>query len=249
MTHIVLGYPSLEESRRIIDVMVECGVDLIEVQIPFSDPTADGPVITAACQASLDNGTRVSDAMDFMKSVSEAHPEVAFLFMGYVNVAFGYKRGEGEGGGLRAFVRDAAAAGASGLILPDLPPDQDHEGYVQACREHGLHPVYVISPNATDSRLDLIKESASGFVYSTSRTGTTGKEMELEFARLTEFLANAKSRLGLPISVGFSISKRADVEALSGHADVAVIGSHFIRVYEKDGVEGLKAAIREVTAV
>jgi tryptophan synthase alpha chain len=248
MTHIVLGYPSVDESRRIVDVMVRAGVDLIEVQIPFSDPTADGPVITEASQAALDAGVCVADAMEFMKDVSSRYT-TPFLFMTYVNIGFGYRGGSAPDGGLRAFVRDAAAAGVGGLILPDLPPDMREEGYVEACREYGVHPIWVVSPNAPDRRLDLIRDVASGFVYSTSRTGTTGKEMDLAWSDLTKFLARARERLRLPIAVGFSVSKREEIEALRGHADMAVVGSHLIRVFRRGGLGALEAELAVLTGV
>ncbi|MEM7234035.1 MAG: tryptophan synthase subunit alpha [Planctomycetota bacterium] len=246
MTHIVLGYPSLDESREIIAAMVEAGVDVIEVQIPFSDPTADGPVITQACQAALDNGVTVADAMAFMKEMSSKY-ETPFLYMSYTNIAFAYAGGpDAEDGGLRAFVRDSAAAGAAGMILPDLPPDQDQEGYTEACREFGLHPIYVVSPNTPDRRLEMIRDVSSGFVYSTSRTGTTGKEMDLEMDSLRSFLKRAHDITGLALAVGFSIRSREQVESLKDDAEIAVIGSHFIRVFEQGGIDALKSALAEV---
>src|SRR5690606_5777372 len=183
MTHVVLGYPSLDESRRIVETMARAGVDLIEVQIPFSDPTADGPVITEACQDALDGGARVADAFDLVaKAASPSAPPM--LFMTYVNIAFAYRSRANGGESVPGFVRDAARAGASGLIIPDLPPERREEGYVAACRGEGIHPVFVISPNITERRLALIRENASGLVYSTSRTGTTGREMELAWDEL-----------------------------------------------------------------
>jgi len=249
MTHIVLGYPSVEESYRIVDCMVQSGVDIIEVQIPFSDPTADGPVITAACQSALDGGVRVADAFTFMKEVTSRY-DVPFLFMSYLNIAFAYRGGvnasDKKNTGLRAFVGEAAAVGACGLILPDIPPEQTQERYPENCRDFGVHPIYVVSPNATEKRLQMIGQVASGLIYATSRTGTTGREMQLELERLTLFLQQARDICKLPLAVGFSISGRQQIEALRGHADVAVIGTHLIRAYEKDGVDGVRKELGEL---
>ena len=250
MTHIVLGYPSMEESMKLVETMAGCGVDFIEIQIPFSDPTADGPVITRACQAALDGGVRVQDAFEFMDAVSGRF-ELPFLFMSYFNIAFAYRQaasgGRGGADGVAGFAAAAAAAGSSGLILPDLPPEMVREGYKAACGSAGLHPVYVVSPNTGRERLEVIAEAGSGLLYATSRTGTTGKEMELEMRELTGFLSLARETCGMPIAVGFSISRREQVESLRGHADIAVVGTHFIRVWEEGGREGLKAELKELT--
>ena len=250
MTHIVLGYPSLEESLKLVETMAECGVDFIEIQIPFSDPTADGPVITQACQAALDGGVRVQDAFEFMEQVSGRY-DLPFLFMSYFNIAFAYRQeasgGRGGADGVAGFVAASAAAGARGLILPDLPPELVREGYKEACEKAALHPVYVVSPNTGKERLEVIAEAGSGLLYATSRTGTTGKEMDLEMQELTGFLASARETCGMPIAVGFSISTREQVESLSGHADIAVVGTHFIRTWEEGGVEALAAELNKLT--
>jgi tryptophan synthase alpha chain len=246
MTHIVFGYPTTEASRKLVEVMVRAGVDLIEIQLPFSDPTADGPTITRACQTALDRGVRVADGIAFLEEMAKAHP-IPFLFMSYYNVVFNYRSGPGDARGAAAFVRAAAGAGAVGLIVPDVPPEEVQEGYPEACREHGLHPIYVISPNVGEDRLRVVARVGSGFVYCTSRTGTTGKDVEIEMERLDRFLGIVRDVVRLPVAVGFSISKRAQIEALRGKADVAVIGSHLIRVFDDVGVAGLKREVRALT--
>jgi len=254
MAHMIYGYPSPGESEAIASALVRAGADLVEVQVPFSDPTADGPVITEACQRALDAGARVAGAFGFLETATRRH-DVPFLVMTYLNVAFAYRRAGGAGGsgvaggpseGLRAFVEDAARAGAAGIIIPDLPPEQRQEGYVEACRDSGVHPIWVISPNISDRRLGLIRDVASGLVYSTSRTGTTGKEMALELEGLRRFLARAREALRLPLAVGFSISKREHVEALAGHAEVAVVGTHLLRAFDAGRIQGLEEELRRL---
>jgi tryptophan synthase alpha chain len=246
MTHIVLGYPSLETSRQLVDCMVAAGVDAIEVQIPFSDPTADGPVITRACQTALDGGVRVADALRFLAEVTARHA-TPFLVMSYFNIAFAYRDsvsgGHGGADGVRGFAAAVARAGACGLILPDVPPEMSRERYPEACAENGIHPVYVVSPNIGPDRLRAVGKVGSGLLYATSRTGTTGREMDLEMERLTRFLAQARQICRLPIAVGFSISRREQVEALAGHAEIAVVGTHLICAYEGRGVAGVEAEL------
>ena len=242
MAHLVLGYPTLEASRHIVGAMVRAGVDLIEVQLPFSDPTADGPTITLACHRALERGVKVADGLRFVAEMSRQH-SVAFIFMSYFNLIFNFRR-SADGGGTAAFAAAAAEAGASGLIVPDLPPEEEGEGYPEACREHGLYPISVISPNVGEDRLQAVGRVAGGFLYCTSRTGTTGRDVEIQFEELGSFLSLAREICGLPLAVGFSISKREQIEALRGRAEVAVVGSHLIRVYEKYGLTGLERELR-----
>ncbi len=253
MTHIVLGYPTLEESRQLVERMAMAGVDIIEIQIPFSDPTADGPVISHASQIALDGGVRVADALAFMEDVT-ARYETSFVFMSYFNIAFAYRdaAGGGRGGcdGVAGFVAASAKTGASGLILPDAPPEMaTREGYPQACSQHGIHPIHVVSPNVGEDRLRAVASVATGLLYATSRTGTTGREMDLEMERLTRFLARARDICGLPVAVGFSISRREQITALGGHADIAVIGTHLIRVYEQSGLDGVEKELTTLRTV
>ncbi len=243
MTHIVLGYPTLEASRYIVEAMVRSGVDIIEVQLPFSDPTADGPTITLACHRALERKVKIEDGLRFVSEFSEKHP-VAFVFMSYFNLLFNYRWNEEGPRGVAAFARDAAAAGASGLIVPDIPPEESQEGFPEACRENGLYPVYVISPNISKERLRAVGRVGRGFLYSTSRTGTTGKDMEIELEELGKFLKQARKICRLPLAVGFSISRRHQIEALKGHAEIAVVGSHLIRVFEKHGLNSLERELR-----
>lgn len=246
MTHIVFGYPTVEVSRRLVDVMVRAGVDLIEIQLPFSDPIADGPVITRACQKALDGGVRVEEGIAFLEEMTRTH-EIPFLLMSYYNLVFNYHSGPDAPRGVASFARAAARAGAAGLIVPDVPPDEVQEGYPGACREFGLHPIYVVSPNIGPRRLQAVKSVASGFVYCTSRTGTTGRDVELQLEKLDRVLDQVREVTGLPLALGFSISARAEIKALEGKADMAVVGSHLIRVFDELGLAGLERELWGLT--
>jgi tryptophan synthase alpha chain len=246
MTHIIFGYPSVEASRQLIEIMVRSGVDLIEIQLPFSDPTADGPTITQACQKVINRGVRVSEGIEFLEEMAQTYP-IPFLFMSYYNILFNYRTSPDDPRGPESFIRAAAKAGASGLIVPDIPPDEVQEGYPEACKEHGLHPIYVISPNITDARLEAVKNYASGFLYCTSRTGTTGKVMELQMEKLNKFLDHVKASTDLPRAVGLSISSREQIDSLQPRAEMAVVGSHLVRVFDNLGLAGLERELRTLT--
>src|SRR5258708_27751991 len=145
MTHVVIGYPSLEETNSLVKAMVESGADFVELQIPFSDPLADGPTIMRACEESLRNGTKVSDAFAVMKVLSQ-EVSIPLLFMAYYNTVFTY--------GVQKFCRDAKEVGASGLIVPDMPIEEEkNEHFFKYCKKYNLHNIQVISPASTDDRL------------------------------------------------------------------------------------------------
>src|SRR6185437_11988552 len=135
MTHVVVGYPSVEETVMLVRAMAESGVDFVELQIPFSDPLADGPTIMQACEESLNRGTKVKDAFDVMRKLSK-EVSIPLLFMSYYNIVFRY--------GVQKFCRDAKKAGASGLIVPDMPIDEEvHEHFYAFANKFGLRIIHV----------------------------------------------------------------------------------------------------------
>lgn len=228
MTHIVIGYPSLDASKQTIAHMVRAGVDLIELQIPFSEPLADGPVIAHANQAALDAGTSVQDCLEFAADAASTYP-IPFLYMSYYNILFKYGTGR--------FVERAAKAGLSGIIIPDLPPEEAGE-YLAATRDSNVAPIFLFSPRTTDERLKMIAGHAKGFVYCVARTGITGSTTQ--FSReLERYLARCRVATTLPLAVGFGVKQPRDVEFLRGKADIAVVGSESLRVLEQRGPEAV----------
>jgi len=221
MTHVVVGYPSLEETVIVVKAMADAGADIVELQIPFSDPLADGPTIMRACEESLANGTKVKDAFIVMKKIS-AEVSIPLLFMAYYNTVFRY--------GVEKFCVDAKAAGASGLIVPDMPLDEEkYEHFFQFAKDSGLYPITVISPLSTADRLKKNAQVAHGFVYCTARQGTTGAKKELD-PTLKAYLKKVKNIIFTPIAVGFGISKKEHIRALQGSCDIAIVGSAIIDV-------------------
>lgn len=232
MTHIVLGYPSFEASIEIVDAMVEAGVDLVELQIPFSEPIADGPVILHANQKALAAGSQVARCFDVASELSERHP-IPFLFMSYYNIVF--QRG------IATFAKDTAAAGLAGAIIPDLPYEEGQE-LLDAMAQEALDPVFIFSPSTSDARMAAIAERARGFVYCVARKGVTGAETD--FAALGDYLARCRAATSLPLALGFGVKDAADVGALRGLADIAVVGSETIRVIDEQGVSAVKPFIQ-----
>lgn len=228
MTHIVLGYPSFDDSMRMVESMVEAGVDLMELQIPFSEPIADGPVILRANAEALLRGSTVQRCMDFAAEVTERF-DIPFLFMTYYNVLFRH--------GVDAFVAKMAERGLRGAIVPDLPPEEAQD-YLAAMAKHGLAPIFIYSPNTCDARLTTIAEVAGGFIYCVARKGVTGAQTQFS-SELSHYLGRCRAATELPLAVGFGVKDAADVRGLVGKADIAVVGSETIRIVERDGVEAV----------
>ena len=225
MTHIVIGYPSLEASWEIVEAMVEAGVDLMELQIPFSEPIADGPVILKANQEALATGITVNDCIDFGgRAARKFH--IPFLFMTYYNILFKY--------GVERFVRTAADKRLNGAIIPDLPPEEGQH-YLGAMDGHGLAPIFIYAPTTTDDRMQMLARHASGFIYCVARKGVTGQQTT--FSReLDAYLKRCRQATDLPLALGFGVKDRKDIEFLTGKADIAVIGTQTIRIVEDQGV-------------
>jgi tryptophan synthase alpha chain len=233
MTHIVLGYPSFEDSFQIVKEMVAAGVDLMELQIPFSEPIADGPVILKANQKALANGSTVKKCVDFAKEVVRTF-DIPFLFMTYYNILFKY--------GEKPFASMMSEIGLYGAIVPDLPPEEGKE-YLQAMGEQNLAPIFIFTPTTKDERLKKISACGDGFIYCVARKGVTGSETEFT-ADFHEYLERCKNATTLPLALGFGVKDKKDVDFLTGKVDIAVIGSQTIRLIEEKGIGAVGEFVR-----
>ncbi len=224
MTHIVLGYPDFETSMNIVASMVAAGVDMMELQIPFSEPIADGPVILHANQRSLAAGSSVRRCLDFGREAAARFP-IPFLFMSYYNILYRF--------GVERFASVIKDSGLQGTIVPDLPPEEGAE-YMQAMQKHGLNPIFIFSPASSEARLAYVASCARGFVYCVARKGVTGRETRFS-DQMDAYLARCRRATNLPLAVGFGVKDRRDVDFLRGRADIAVIGSQTIRLVDEHG--------------
>lgn len=206
------------DTVEIVRELEAAGADAIELGIPFSDPIADGPVIQAAAQRALANGTTTRDVFEIARRVREfsAMPLIAFS---YLNPVLRY--------GAEAFARDAAEAGIDSLLLTDLPPEVSDE-VTTAMRGQGLGTIFLAAPTSTDTRLRAIDKASDGFVYYVSTTGVTGTRSELDPSLLTR-LDEVRTRLRKPIAVGFGISRHEHYELLRERCDAIVVGSAIVR--------------------
>jgi len=233
MTHIVIGYPSLEKSFEIVKEMVSAGVDLMELQIPFSEPIADGPVILKANQEALARGIRVAECLDFAKQAAKRF-DIPFLLMTYYNILFKY--------GVERFADTMAAGSLRGAIVPDLPHEEGRD-YLDAMAKNGLDPIFIYAPTTNNERLHQIAEHARGFVYCVARKGVTGQQTQFS-EQLQDYLGRCRQATDLPLALGFGVKDKADIDFLTGKVDIAVIGTQTIRVVEDKGVEAVGEFIR-----
>ncbi len=237
MGHVIADYPSPDAVRAMIETMVVAGAKVIEIQIPFSEPMADGPLFLAANHRAIAQGVDYKAALQLMGEVSRTYPQVRFLFMSYLNVIF--KRG------YESFVKDSVSHGASGVIVPDLPVE--YAATIETSgASHGFANVRVIAPNTNDQRLDELTSGAAGLIYAVARAGVTGAKSD--FSSVKDFVARLRQRTSVPIAVGFGVRSAADIHQLRGIADLAVIGSASLQRYEEAGIEGVQALWQELAA-
>ncbi|TPE51592.1 tryptophan synthase subunit alpha [Maribrevibacterium harenarium] len=235
MTHVVYGYPTVQESLDWMATLLEAGADFIEVQFPFSDPVADGPTIVAACHGALhDQKLTVEQCLTDIGKLGRDFPNSRIALMSYLNPMYIY--------GLEKLVKRCAEENILGLILPDLPYEQ--AGELRAyCDGNGIDPVWLVTPVTPKDRLAFLASEARGFLYCVARSGVTGNSKHNGGTQqsLDEYLAEINSHANAPIGVGFGIREKAHVDALKGKADVAIIGSALLDAYNKGGKEeGLK---------
>jgi tryptophan synthase alpha chain len=235
MTHIVMGYPSFDDSLKIVDAMVAAGVDLMELQIPFSEPIADGPVILRANQQALDQGATVRRCFDFAADVARRY-KIPFLFMTYYNILFKY--------GVEAFVTDMATAGLHGAIVPDLPPKYGAD-YLTAMADRRLSPVFIFTPTTSDERMQYLASVGDGMIYCVARKGVTGSDTAFS-DELQIYLSRCRQATDLPLALGFGVKDKADVDYLTGKVDIAVIGTKMIEIIDENGTAAVAPFIRSL---
>jgi len=223
MPYMMAGYPDRETGLAVAAAYVDAGADLIELGVPFSDPLADGPTIHAAATAALEAGATLATALEVCRSASGRVPVV---LMAYANMVLAH-------GGATEFARLARAAGAAGVIVPDLPLDEAGE-VREAFAAEGLALVPLLAPTTPAERRRRICEAARGFVYVVSTVGTTGERSEIP-AAVTELVAATKEDAATPVAVGFGIGTPAQAAQVGGIADGVIIGSRLVRAAGEGG--------------
>lgn len=235
MTHVVCGYPSFDENWQELEIMQAAGVDLVELQFPFSEPSADGPLFVKANQTAIDSGVNVDDCFAFMQKVT-THFSFKVVMMGYYNTVF--KTGH------KAFLQRLKDAGGDAFILPDLPVEEASELH-NIANELDLSPIILMTPTSSDERLRQLAAAADGFIYAVARKGVTGSNTDMN-AEVADFIQRCRAHTELPLAIGFGVSTKKDIDFISQHADIAVIGTAALKAWEENKEAGLMAFFKQL---
>lgn len=222
---ITCGDPNLEETEQLLLSMQKGGVDLIELGIPFSDPTAEGPVIQGANIRALSGGVTTDKIFDMVRRV-RSKLSVPLVFITYANVVFSY--------GVERFAKTCAEIGMNGIILPDVPFEEKHE-FSDVFEKYGLDFISLIAPTS-EGRISLIAKEARGFVYCVSSLGVTGTRDSIS-TNVSDIVAKIKSSTSVPVAVGFGISSPEQAAEIAKYADGIIIGSAIVRIIAQYGKE------------
>ena len=237
MTHVVVGYPSLEANWKMLEAMGEADVDLVELQMPFSEPSADGPLFVKANQEALRNGIRWQAYFDLMKRASERF-DFPMLMMGYCNTAFSM--------GFENYCVNIRENGGEGFIIPDLPLEE-YGDLFEYSRQHDLDPIMLCTPTNTEERLRKICGHGRGFIYCVARKGVTGKNTELDISA-EKILQQCRLYTDLPLALGFGLSHAEDLRWLHGKAEIAIVGSALLKTWEAEGETGYRKHLLSLAA-
>ena len=237
--YIMAGDPSLETTKETVLMLEQCGADIVELGVPFSDPLADGPTIQRAAERALKNNVTLRKIIAFVKDIrSSTH--IPLILMTYFNPVFKY--------GSERFIRDASDAGVDGLIIPDLPPDEAAD-FIKHARKANLDTIFLLAPTSTEDRIRIVAKASRGFIYYVSITGTTGSGLLFD-GSMERLISEIKGCTDTPIAVGFGVSTPEDAAAVAKVADGVIVGSAIVkRLHEtpdtlKDYVISLRQAIR-----
>lgn len=236
IAYVTTGYPDIETTVKAVTILAENGCDIVELGIPFSDPMADGAMIQKASHEALMQGVQPQTCLETAKVISEI-TDIPLVFMTYYNPVLNY--------GLEEFCHSCVHAGVSGLIIPDLPPEEGKA--LEAISENNnIDLIYLLAPTSTDERIKTVAERSRGFIYLVSLTGVTGARKALS-PELGSFVKRVRAKTGKPLCVGFGISTPEQAVQAAKEADGVIIGSKLLQLIETDkSLKILKTFTKEI---
>ena len=227
---VTAGYPFADVTPELMHAMVAGGADVIELGVPFSDPSADGPVIQKAGDNALSMGIGLVQVLSMVREFRKLDTTTPVVLMGYANPVERYDQKHLTDGVASAFVRDASAAGVDGVLIVDYPPEEC-EDFAANLRAHGMDLIFLLAPTSTDARMQQVAQVASGYVYYVSLKGVTGSGA-LNTGAVEAMLPRIRQHISTPVGVGFGIRDAATAKTISRVADAVVIGSKIIELLE-----------------
>jgi tryptophan synthase alpha chain len=226
--YVTAGFPFADVTPELMHAMVAAGADVIELGVPFSDPSADGPVIQKAGDKALAFGIGTSHVIDMVKAFRQTNTTTPVVLMGYANPIERYDLKQGKDG----FIRDASAAGIDGVLVVDYPPEECVE-FAAKLRAHSMDLIFLLAPTSTDQRMQQVADVASGYVYYVSLKGVTGSGA-LNTDEVEAMLPRIRQKVSIPVGVGFGIRDAQTAQTIAKVADAVVIGSKIIQLIENE---------------
>jgi tryptophan synthase alpha chain len=240
---VTAGYPYADVTPELMHGMVAGGADIIELGVPFSDPSADGPVIQKAGDKALALGIGLVQVLAMVREFRKTDTSTPVVLMGYANPVERYDQKHATPGVASAFVKDAAAAGVDGVLIVDYPPEEC-EAFAADLRAHGLDLIFLLAPTSTEARMAQVARVASGYVYYVSLKGVTGSGA-LDTDAVEAMLPRIRQHISIPVGVGFGIRDTATAKTISKVADAVVIGSKIIQILEDQPREQVAATAQK----
>ncbi|SDB80846.1 tryptophan synthase subunit alpha [Acinetobacter boissieri] len=227
VSYVMAGDPQPEVTVGLLHQMVDAGVDVLELGLPFSDPMADGPVIALAAERALAGGTSTLNVLDMVKQFRETDSDTPVVLMGYLNPieVIGYEK----------FVTQAQQSGVDGILLVDLPPEEAYE-FNQILKQHGLDQIFLLAPTSKNERVAHVVKQASGFIYYVSLKGVTGAAT-LDVEAAAKRIAYIQQQTDIPVGVGFGIHDAASAKAMGAVADAVIVGSVLVKPFATLSIE------------
>ena len=216
--YIMAGDPSIEKTKEIVLMFEECGADIVELGVPFTDPLADGPTIQRAAERALKNGVTLKKVIALVKDLRQK-TKIPLVLMTYYNPVFKY--------GEERFIADAKDAGVDGVIIPDLPPDEAGE-FTRLAKNAAIASIFLLAPTSTEDRIKKVARASTGFIYYVSITGITGAQLLLD-GSIEKSINGIRRITDKPIAVGFGVSTPDEAKAVAGVSDGVIIGSAIVK--------------------